>query len=396
VHRALVLLIALLFALLPGCAEPPRGVVVWHPYRGGEQKALEKIAADWEETSGTKVTLLSVPYEAYLAKLEAAIPRGNGPDVFVSPHNRLGEYLLHILVAPIGDAPGKSDDAVHHGGKQWGIALSSKCPALYVNTDLMPTPPATFGEITKAKTALPAGTWPIVYESQSVYYHVAFLHAFGGEFFAEGEFKMVGPEAVRSLEFVRDLTTAGIVPDEPSGDLVKQLFAQKKAATAISGPWLAPDLPPDLHYTVVPLPTIDGAGVMKPYLTVDAAFLTPEGSKSPTARSFAAFLGERGSTPPSPACANAIPMPVSSAMNPAWDPALQAMRKVLRGSAVPGPALEDCAGVAGGTYLFALPGSPGACRDGWDGILAGQLDVRHRPCNFVEIMPRLEEHRRRK
>ena len=55
-----------------------------------------------------------------------------------------------------------------------------------------------------------------------------------------------------------------------------------------------------------------------------------------------------------------------------------------------------CAGVAGGTYLFALPGSPGACRDGWDEILAAQLDVRHRPCNFVEIMPRLEEHRRRK
>ena len=55
-----------------------------------------------------------------------------------------------------------------------------------------------------------------------------------------------------------------------------------------------------------------------------------------------------------------------------------------------------CAGVAGGTYLFALPGSPGACKDGWDGILAYQLDYRHMPCNFVEIMPRLEEHKRRK
>ena len=55
-----------------------------------------------------------------------------------------------------------------------------------------------------------------------------------------------------------------------------------------------------------------------------------------------------------------------------------------------------CAGVAGGTYLFALPGSPGACRDAWDEILRFQLDYRHRPCNFVEIMPRLEEHRRRK
>tara|TARA_R110002096_G_scaffold47539_57_gene126937 strand:- start:688 stop:1230 length:543 start_codon:yes stop_codon:yes gene_type:complete len=53
-------------------------------------------------------------------------------------------------------------------------------------------------------------------------------------------------------------------------------------------------------------------------------------------------------------------------------------------------------GVAQGTYLFALPGSPGACRDAWDEILKWQLDYRHRPCNFVEIFPRLEEHRRRK
>jgi len=53
-------------------------------------------------------------------------------------------------------------------------------------------------------------------------------------------------------------------------------------------------------------------------------------------------------------------------------------------------------GVAGGTYLFALPGSPGACKDAWDEILAPQFDYRHRPCNFVEIMPRLSEHQRRK
>jgi molybdopterin adenylyltransferase len=55
-----------------------------------------------------------------------------------------------------------------------------------------------------------------------------------------------------------------------------------------------------------------------------------------------------------------------------------------------------CGGVANGTYLFALPGSPGACRDAWDEILKWQFDYRHRPCNFVEILPRLDEHRRRK
>lgn len=55
-----------------------------------------------------------------------------------------------------------------------------------------------------------------------------------------------------------------------------------------------------------------------------------------------------------------------------------------------------CAGVAGGTYLFALPGSPGAVKDAWDGILKMQLDYRHKPCNFIEIMPRLDEHRQRR
>jgi len=53
------------------------------------------------------------------------------------------------------------------------------------------------------------------------------------------------------------------------------------------------------------------------------------------------------------------------------------------------------AGVAGATYIFALPGSPGACKDAWDGIIGSQLDYRHGPCNFVEIMPRLDEHLRR-
>ncbi|WP_288427790.1 molybdenum cofactor biosynthesis protein B [uncultured Agrobacterium sp.] len=53
------------------------------------------------------------------------------------------------------------------------------------------------------------------------------------------------------------------------------------------------------------------------------------------------------------------------------------------------------AGLANSTFIFVLPGSPGACKDAWDGILKGQLDYRHMPCNFVEIMPRLDEHLRR-
>jgi len=53
------------------------------------------------------------------------------------------------------------------------------------------------------------------------------------------------------------------------------------------------------------------------------------------------------------------------------------------------------AGLIGNTFVFCLPGSPGACKDAWDGILMAQLDYRHKPCNFVEIMPRLDEHLKR-
>src|ERR1700716_2010350 len=64
-------------------------------------------------------------------------------------------------------------------------------------------------------------------------------------------------------------------------------------------------------------------------------------------------------------------------------------------STVQSRAAAGVAGATGPPFIFSLPGAPGACRDAWDGILAAQLDYRTRPCNFVEIMPRLDEHLRR-
>ena len=383
-RRAFALLCWVLLVVLPGCSEPPRGVVVWHAYGGGEEQALKKVTATYEKEHGVRVTLLAVPYEAFLSKLEAAIPRGNGPDVVIGPHNRLGEYLLHRLVAPVGDAFTGEDlldydqvavDAVTHEGKQYGVPLATKCAALYVNTDLLTLPPATTEDLVRMKRTLPPGVWPLAYEAQSVYYHVALLHAFHGKFFdaKSGGFAMVGPEAEQSLTEARRLTDLGVVPPEPSGDVVKRLFLQKKAATAISGPWLAADIGDTVHFKVAPLPSVAGAGDMKPYLTVDAAFLTPEGAKSKDARGYARHLGHDPEAArvramvgkqvvatrafwssvdaDGPAMETlrafraasfaAVLMPVSTAMNPAWVPAEQALRKVLRNGTTPREALAE-------------------------------------------------------
>ena len=387
-HRTLLrallsLLLVSVLGALPACSEPPRGIVVWHPYRGAEQKALETVASVFAEKRSVRVTLLAVPYDAYAAKLEAAIPRDNGPDLFVSPHERLGSYLSNHLVAPAGDAFPEADvarytptavAAVTDQGTRYAVPLASKCAALYINTKLLPQAPATLEDLERLKGKLGPGVSPLVYEAQTVYFHIPLLHAYGGKIFDGTTYAMVGPEAERAAEKARELIATRVVPPEPSGDLVKQLFASGLAAAAISGPWLAGDLGPNVRYRVVPLPSVEGAGKMRPFLTVDGAFLTPQGAKLPLARELARFLAddemskirrsvgkqdvatksaweEHVDRPVTEsdavlaafheAALDAVPMPSSLAMRSTWVPAEQALRKVIRGEGTAKEALDE-------------------------------------------------------
>jgi arabinogalactan oligomer/maltooligosaccharide transport system permease protein len=372
-------LFVVLYILLPGCGEPPRGVVVWHAYRGAEAQALDKLAARFEAERGVKVTLLAVPYDAYAAKLEAAIPRGNGPDAFISAHERLGSYLANDLVAPIGDAFPDADvpryeatsvEAVTEAGKRWAVPLATKCIALYVNEDLLESPPKTLDALAALKGKLGPGVFPLAYEAQTIYFHVPLLHAYGGKLFDGKTYAMVGPQAEHAALRAKELVHSGVVPEEPSGDLVKQLFIAGKAAAVLGGPWLAGDLPKSVHYRVVPLPSVEGEGKMRPYLTVDGAFLTPEGGKREDVRAFVRMLGDdasareraelgkqvvatksywskaSGAIDPllgafHAASLDAIPMPTSVAMRATWVPAEQALRKIIRGDMTAKDALEE-------------------------------------------------------
>jgi len=396
------------FASLAGCSEPPRGLVLWHAYRGAEQQALESVARDFTAQTGTLVTLLAVPYDAYAAKLEAAIPRDNGPDVFISPHERLGSYLANRLVVPANEAFPDSDlarymqaatKAVSVEGRRYAVPLASKCVALYINPAILHTAPESLEELERLKGSLGPSVFPIAYEAQSVYFHAGILHAFGGQLFDGTTYAMVGPAAEQAASKARSLIASGVVPPEPSGDLVKQLFASGKAAAVISGPWLASDLGDSVPYRVVPLPRIESAAneKMRPFLTVDGAFITPLGDRKPEARQLARFLGSHESAitrrdvgkqdvatesawsaassdapaaasgdgtgtgtasananPPPPvattaamlaafhaAASEAIPMPTSVAMRATWVPAEQALRKVLRGESAPKAALDE-------------------------------------------------------
>jgi len=353
---------------------------VWHAYRGDEERALHQVLREYEQLGGAEVEVLALPFEAYGAKLAAAVPRGHGPDIFIEAHERLGPYVRDLLVAPAGDAfpeedlsryDGTSIDAVSKDGVRYGVPLASKCLALYVNDRLVP------GEIADLErlfilTSLPAGGYPLAYEATSAFFHAPFLHAFGGAMLDEhGRFAFAEPASARALAFVKHLVDAKLVPEEPSGTLIVDLFASGRAAAVVSGPWLAGELGDKVRYRVQPLPRLGAAGqLLRPYLTVETAMLSPKGAAQPAARKLARWLG---STPSAVVRAQkghqvvttlaawqvpevktdamlvafhraaemAVPTPSSLAMRAAWEPANRALRKVLRGDTEPEDALHE-------------------------------------------------------
>lgn len=376
VRRALAVALAALVALLAGSAlaAPLR---VWHGYRDDEAKALEAILAAWKAPAGVELDVLAVPYDAFASKLQAAIPIGDGPDVFIDAHDRLGDYRARKIVAPVGDAleseaafPAAALGAVRLGGEVWGLPIGQTCMALYVNTALVREVPADLEGIAELAGKLPEGVYPLAYEAPGPYAHAAVLAAFGGRLLTEDDqFGFVGPGAERSVDLVRGLIRAKVVPEDASGALVTDLFNAGQAAFVISGPWLVGSLTDaaKARMRVVPLPRVRATGEpMRPLLTVQSVMLSPQGAERAEARALARHLASAEAAairlevartapvrvdvplPDDPLLAAfaeqakaAIPMPSSQAMRAVWEPAQRAIRKVLRGDAAAGAALAE-------------------------------------------------------
>lgn len=355
---------------------------LWHAYRGDEEIALRRVLEEYTRLSGAEVEVLAIPFEAYGAKLASAVPRGHGPDVFIEAHERLGPYVRDALVAPAGDAFPADDverydatsvEAVSKGGVRYGVPLASKCLALYVNERLVPGPIADLEELL-ALASLPAGNYPLAYEATSAFFHAPFLHAFGGSMVDErGRFTFAEAPSARALTFVEHMVSERLIPEEPSGTLVIDLFVSGRAAAVVSGPWLAGEIGNKVAYRVEPLPRLAATGQpLRPFLTVETAMLSPNGAARPEARAFAQWLGSEASAViraevghqvvatlaawnvPSVrsdallvafhrAAAMAVPTPSSLAMRAAWEPANRAIRKVLRGDTEPDDALREAA-----------------------------------------------------
>ncbi len=356
-------------------------MVVWHAYRQGgqEEAALREVARAFErEHRGVRVVLLAQPYGAYAAKLESAIPTGNGPDLFIDAHERLPSFIEGGIVQPMElDGAGFSGrlDAAHlaplfHDHALYGLPIALKCAALYVNEALVGADPETLEDIEAMRPT--DGVFPLVMEAESPYYAAALVHAYGARYLdEEGAWTLEGEEAERALAHLLRLVRGGTVPEEASGELVPRLFGDGRAATAISGPWLAPDLPEGLRWHVRPLPRVDAAGrPMQPFATIESIFLARHAEHAEQARAFARFvtLGEgarlralRGrqivtdeevwrdpelASDPflsrfREAARSAVPLSTHPHMRMVWVPVQRALRKVLRGVAGVPDALRE-------------------------------------------------------
>ncbi len=372
-------IVALQALLAASCAsDEPRPLRLWHAYRDAELEALVAIVEAHRAAGGAPVELLQVAHESFGSKLTAAIPLGDGPDLFIDSHERIGDYRLRNLIGP-ADAVITDDRAfvanalaaVRQDGITWGVPLAQKSVALYVNLDLVESDWARLDleGIAEIK-GLPADVYPLAYEVKGAYGHMPLLLGLGGRMLTDDQqYGFVGPAAESSLALAKQLVDQGAVPGDADGALVQELFKSGKAAFAISGPWLAAGIAgSDIRYSVAPLPTLRSNGKpMRPPLTVESVMLTPAGAANPDAIALARHLADATSADlrqrstgslsarsdvqlpaNDPVLAGfaaqaptAIPMPATPAMRSAWEPTDRAIRKVLRGHATPAEACAE-------------------------------------------------------
>lgn len=342
-------------------------VVIWHAYREAEEKALDKLLEEFrKQNPGAVVESLAVPYGAYASKLEAAIPHGHGPDVFIDAHERIADFRDRGLIAPLPLAV--IDRTAYEAallpsleleGKLYALPIALKCLALYLRGE--PTP--------SALDQIPL----LAYEASNAYAHAPILHAFGGKMIEGDRYAFADGPAEQSLAWIAKAVGKGAIAEEASEALNLQMFASGTARAAISGPWFAADLPKDLTYRVVPIPPVTaGAPKPRPFLTIEGAMLAPKPRDPELANRLLRFLVSRDAavvraregrqvvatreawtdsavaSDPflrgfADAAADAIPMPTSVAMRAAWEPTTRAIQKVLRGDVTPRAAMDEAA-----------------------------------------------------
>ena len=297
----LALVVAL--AMACACGTPRDGVVLWHSYNGDERVALETTAAAWNAAHPeTELVLVAVPHDAFADKLSSAIPRGNGPDLFIYAHDRIGDWVAAGVIEPVefwvddARADRFDDDALAamaYRGSLWGLPLAQKSLALYYRTDLVATPPRTTDELLAfAPTMTAKHGFALAYANVDLYGHAAWLHGFGGAVMDDaGTLSIATPEAASAMLFAKQLVETGTVPADAQAPLVASLFNEGRAAMAMSGPWFRADIQDGVPWAVTTLPIVSATGkYAAPFSSAEGILMSARAKDKPAAFAVMDFL----------------------------------------------------------------------------------------------------------
>jgi len=268
-------------------------VVVWHSYRGAEASAIQHVVDSFHQLHpDILVEVVPIPYQAYSSKLASAIPRGNGPDVFLFAQERIGAWSASGLIQPVGQdvndnllaeiAPPMLE-ACTWEGELWGLPVAFKNVALFYNrtalSELGGSPPTNTGEmigLARRFNDPAAGRFGLVYQISDFYFHAPWIFGFGGALVGDdGLPRLSGEELSASLDFVNSLQNDwSLLPRDSGYNVVKDRFATGNALFVIQGPWFLGELT-GVDFGVVPLPVVSETGLpARPLLTVESAFLS--------------------------------------------------------------------------------------------------------------------------
>jgi maltose-binding protein MalE len=358
-------------------------VVLWHSYRAEEQKALEQVVGDFNKNrTDIEVETLQIPHQAFADKISAAIPRNNGPDLFIFAHDRIGDWAESGHIEPVstwarpellGSFLEGTVKALVYKKSLYGLPMAFKSVVIFYNKDLVPTPPDTEAkliELAKAQTDPVQKKYGLVYENTQLYFSAPFIHGFGGQVLdADDQLHLTDEGTVKGLSFARSLLADHkIVPEDVDSNQVTNLFNEGRAAMVINGPWFRGEISDKVKWGVALMPTVTATGKRAaPYLGSEGVLMSSKSAHKEEAFEVMKFLTgpesakirmEVGGQPVAHKATwdgpqvdetlkvfraqldEAVVMPNSPKMRLVWSPTDQAIYKIVKGGEEPGATLK--------------------------------------------------------
>ncbi|MEJ3405447.1 maltose ABC transporter substrate-binding protein [Rathayibacter sp. YIM 133350] len=269
--------------------------------------ALKEVAASFKEDTGIEVKLVVKDFATVDQDFISQVPTGKGPDIIVSPHDKLGAYVAAGVVAPL--ELGKVQDefaesavqAMTYDGKVYGVPYSIENVALVRNTALVPDASADFSDVLAKGQAWAAGQpdkYPFLLglsPDQGDPYHLYPLQtSFGSQVFAQnadGSYDasklVLGDEAGQKFAAaLKDWGAAGVLNANIDGDKAKQFFIDGQSPYYLTGPWNIPDIKAaGIQYAIDPLPSAGGQPA-RPFIGVNGFFLSSKSKNAVAATNF--------------------------------------------------------------------------------------------------------------